>query len=111
MKDGNTGLFLLICAVALFSFLLRFLPLAVLRKPPRSARLVAFLEYLPYTILSAMVIPDIFSAVEGAPAAVPATGLIVCILVALRFRSLPAVAFSGVLATWIAKTLSEVFFV
>ena len=52
----------LIIAVAAASYALRVIPLALLRRPLRNPRLVAFIERLPYAILAAMVVPDVFSS-------------------------------------------------
>ena len=58
----HRDLLLLILAVGLASYLLRATPLALLRRPLKDPRLVAFIERLPYAILAAMVVPDVFSS-------------------------------------------------
>ena len=80
----------LVLGVALANYALRLLPLALLRKPLRSPRLVAFIERLPYAILAAMVVPDVFSS-TGDPASATA-GFAVALALALLGRSLPVVA-------------------
>ena len=52
-------LLVLILAVGLASYILRAVPLALLRRPLKNPRLVAFIERLPYAILAAMVVPDV----------------------------------------------------
>ena len=86
----NARLLGLILAVAAASWLLRALPLALLRRPLRDPRLVAFIERLPYAILAAMVVPDVFSS-TGEPVSA-AIGFGVALLLALLGRSLPLVA-------------------
>ena len=86
----NARLLGLILAVAAASWLLRALPLALLRRPLRDPRLVAFIERLPYAILAAMVVPDVFSS-TGDPASA-AAGFAVALALALLGRSLPVVA-------------------
>ena len=86
----HARLLALILSVAAASYALRALPLALLRRPLRNPRLVAFIERLPYAILAAMVVPDVFSS-TGEP--VSATvGFGVALLLALLGRSLPLVA-------------------
>ena len=80
----------LILAVAAASWLLRAAPMALLRRPLRDPRLVAFIERLPYAILAAMVVPDVFSS-TGDPASATA-GFAVALAHALLGRSLPVVA-------------------
>ena len=80
----------LVLGVALANYALRLLPLALLRRPLRSPRLVAFIERLPYAILAAMVVPDVFSS-TGDPASA-AAGFAVALALALLGRSLPVVA-------------------
>ena len=62
----HESLLLLILAVGLASYVLRAAPLALLRRPLRNPRLVAFIERLPYAILAAMVVPDVFSSTGDA---------------------------------------------
>lgn len=80
----------LILAVAAASWLLRAAPMALLRRPLRDPRLVAFIERLPYAILAAMVVPDVFSS-TGDPASAT-SGFAVALALALLGRSLPVVA-------------------
>ena len=63
---------------------------ALLRRPLRDPRLVAFIERLPSAILAAMVVPDVFSS-TGDPASATA-GFAVALALALLGRSLPVVA-------------------
>ncbi len=80
----------LILSVAAATYLLRALPLALLRRPLQNPRAVAFIGYLPYAILSAMIIPGIFSGAGTRPASL--AGAAVAFGLALAGRSLPAVA-------------------
>ena len=80
----------LVLAVALASYALRALPLALLRRPLRRPRLVAFIERLPYAILAAMVVPDVFSSAGGLPPSL--AGFAVAMALALAGKSLPVVA-------------------
>lgn len=96
-------LLLVILVVALASYLLRVLPLALLRKPVTRPHVVAFIEYLPYAILTAMVLPDIFSATGDATSS--AAGFAVALALALLDRPLPVVAALAAAAAWATRLL------
>ena len=93
----------LILAVALASYALRVLPLALLRRPLRNPRLVAFIERLPYAILAAMVVPGAFSSTGDTRTA--AAGFAVALLLSLLGRSLPLVAAAATAAAFVAQAL------
>ena len=80
----------LILVVAAASYALRVLPLALLRRPLRNPRLVAFIERLPYAILAAMIVPDVFSSTGDLASA--SAGFAVALALSLLGRSLPVVA-------------------
>ena len=89
-----------ILVVAAATYALRVVPLALLRRPLREPHLVAFIGYLPYTILAAMVLPGIFGATgDGRTSAI---GALVALTLALLGRSLPVVAFGAAAAAYIA---------
>ena len=80
----------LILAVGLASYILRAVPLALLRKPLKNPRLVAFIERLPYAILAAMVVPDVFSSTGDTTSS--SLCFVAALSLALFGRSLPVVA-------------------
>ena len=102
------SLFALIAATALATYLLRLVPLALLRRPLRNRHLVALLEYMPYALLSAMIFPDILYSTGGAgsfPAAPPLPSIVgAAVAFALAFcrLSLPLVAGVATLAAFLA---------
>jgi len=91
-------LFGLIAVTALVTYLLRVVPLVLLRRPLRNPYLVALLEYMPYALLSAMIFPDVFYATDPqaafpGPVPVPAlAGAVAAIALAFFRLSLPLVA-------------------
>ena len=98
----HRDLLLLILAVGLASYILRATPLVLLRRPLRNPRLVAFIERLPYAILAAMVVPDVFSS-TGAPFS-SALGFAAALFLALFGRSLPVVAAAAAIVAIVAKS-------
>ena len=97
----HATLLALILAVALVSYLLRATPLALLRRPLKNPRLVAFIERLPYAILAAMVVPDVFSSTGDTTSAT--LGFMAALCLALFGRSLPVVAASATAVAIIAR--------
>ena len=104
------GVTLEICAyilvMALITYLLRMLPLAFLRKKVTSPFLRSMLFYLPYAVLSAMVIPSVFSSTGNVITA--AVGLAVALILAFFRRSLLTVALGASAAAYLAGLLLQV---
>ena len=96
-------LLVLILAVGLASYILRAVPLALLRRPLKNPRLVAFIERLPYAILAAMVVPDVFSSTGDATSS--ALGFAAALSLALFGRSLPVVAAAAAIVALLARSL------
>ena len=104
------GITLKICAyilvMALVTYLLRMLPLAFFRKKVTSPFLRSMLFYLPYAVLSAMVIPSVFSSTGNVITA--AVGLAVALILAFFRRSLLTVALGASGAAYLAGVLLQV---
>ena len=102
----------LIAVTALVTYLLRVVPLVLLRRPLRNPYFVALLEYLPYALLSAMIFPDVFYATDPAaafpgPVSVPAlAGTVVAVVLALLRVSMPVVACAATIAAFLAFLLA-----
>lgn len=101
-------LFGLIAVTAAATYLLRVVPLVLLRRPLRNPYLVALLEYMPYALLSAMIFPDVFYATDPA-AAFPGTvpipalaGAATAMVLAFCRLSLPLVACAATCAAYLA---------
>lgn len=91
------GRFLLYLAVmAGVTYLIRMLPLALLKRPIRSRFIKSFLYYVPYAVLSAMTFPDIFAATGRWESA--AAGLATAVLLSIGEKSLTVVAVFSCLA-------------
>ena len=105
------GITLKICAyilvMALVTYLLRMLPLAFFRKKVTSPFLRSMLFYLPYAVLSAMVIPSVFSSTGNVITA--AVGLATALILAFFRRSLLTVALGASGAAYLAGVLIQAF--
>ena len=96
------NIYLYIVLSGLVSYLIRVLPLTLIRRPITSTFLKSFLYYVPYATLSVMTFPAIIRA-TGHPAAGLAA-LITGILLSLKGKSLPAVAAACCAAVFIVET-------
>lgn len=61
----NHNLILYILVMAAVTFLIRALPLTLIRKPIKSRFLRSFLFYVPYVTLAVMTFPDILHATDS----------------------------------------------
>ena len=78
--------YIYILAMAAVTFLIRVLPLTLIRKPIKNVTLRSFLHYVPYVTLAVMTFPAILSATQSTWSAVAA--LVVAALLAWWGKSL-----------------------
>ena len=101
------NIYIYILIMAAVSYLIRVLPLTLIRKPIQSRFLKSFLYYVPYVTLSVMTFPAILDATENPVAGLCA--LLVGIVAAFAGAGLlkVAIACCGVvfLAEWILPLL------
>lgn len=97
------NIYIYIAAMAVTTYLVRMLPLAVFRKPIKSRFLRSFLRYVPYACLAAMTFPailqDTASVVSGAAA------LVVAVVLAYFDQSLIVVALCSSAAVFIVERM------
>ena len=91
---------LYILVMAGVTYLIRMIPLVFFRRKIKSRFFRSLLYYLPYAVLSAMVIPSVFSSTGSVVTA--AVGLVVAILLAILERSLIVVALGASAAAYLA---------
>lgn len=97
-----------LAVMAGITYLIRMLPLTVYRREIKSRFARSFLYYVPYAVLTAMTLPDVFYA-TGYSAANPGAlltalcGFAVAMLMAWRGRSLLAVALGACVAVAAAQ--------
>lgn len=98
MPDGKFLLYLLVMAGV--TYLVRMIPMVLIKEKIKNKFILSFLHYIPYTVLSVMTVPACFYATDSPITA--AVGFIVAIIAAFFERSLIQVAILsclGVLAT------------
>lgn len=100
---------LLICLYILLmagvTYVIRMTPFVLFRKKLNSPFLESLFYYLPYAVLSAMVIPAVFSSTGNIITA--AAGLFVAVVLAFFGRSLVTVALGASLAAYLAGLCLE----
>ena len=91
---------LYILVMAGVTYLIRMTPFVLFRRRITSRFVRSLLYYLPYCVLSAMVIPSVFSSTGSILPAV--AGLFVAVVLAFFHRSLLTVALGASLAAYLA---------
>ena len=92
-----------ILVMAIVTYLIRMTPFVLFRKKITSRFIRSLLYYLPYCVLSAMVIPAVFASTGSFLTAL--CGLTVAIILAVCNRSLLTVAVGASAAAWISGVI------
>lgn len=95
--------YIYIFVMAGVTYLIRMLPLALIRREIKSVYIKSFLYYVPYVVLTVMTFPAILSATESHVSAL--AGLIVAAVVAWRGGGLFKVAAFSCLAVFLAELI------
>lgn len=98
--------FIYLAVMAGVTYLIRMLPLVLIKKKITNKFILSLLHYIPFAVLSAMTIPAVFFVAEHIIAA--AIGVAVALVLAFKTKSLVLVALGatfGVLITEIVITL------
>ena len=97
------NIYLYILVMAVTTYLIRALPLTLLKKPIRNRFLKSFLHYVPVACLTAMTFPAILYATENVVSG--AVGLVVALVLAFFKKSLIVVSLSSCAAVYIMEQL------
>ena len=95
--------FLYLAVMAGVTYLIRMIPLVLVKRKIRNRFILSFLYYVPYAVLSAMVFPAIFTATGSLTSA--AIGFAVAVVLSYLRRSLLTVAISASAAVFLAEWL------
>ena len=87
---NNYPLVLYLLAMAGVTYLIRMLPLVLIKEKIKNKFLLSFLLYIPYAVLTVMTIPAVFTSTAHIISAV--FGFAAALIVAWRGKSLPVVA-------------------
>ena len=92
-----------IAVMALTTYLIRMLPMAIFRKKITNVRIRSFLYYVPYAVLAAMTFPAIFSSTDTTLSAV--AGCVAAVLLAYLKKGLLTVAVGAAAVVFVAQML------
>lgn len=92
--------------MALVTYLIRAVPFAMFNRKIKSRFVRSFLEYVPFAVLSAMTIPDIFFATDMLLSSVVA--LLVAVALAYKEKSLLTVAVFSCVSVYVTEFLSSI---
>ena len=81
--------FLYLLVTAGVTYLIRMLPLVLMKKKITNRFILSFLHYIPYSVLAVMTVPAIFYATDRIPAIV---GFVIAAFLAYKGKSLLTVA-------------------
>ncbi len=105
MPDSTFFLYLLVAAGV--TYLIRMLPLVLVKQKITNRFILSFLYYIPYAVLSVMTIPAIFYATGSKLSAT--VGFAVAMLLAYKEKSLLKVAALSCGAVLLAELVMMVF--
>lgn len=94
-------IYLYVLVMAVTTYLIRALPLTLLKKPIENRFLKSFLHYVPTACLTAMTFPAILYATENMLSG--AIGLGVAVVLALKKKSLIVVAVASCAAVFLVE--------
>ena len=98
--------YLYILVMAVTTYLIRAIPLTLLKKPIRSRFLRSFLHYVPVACLTAMTFPAILTSTAAVISG--AAALIVAVILAYRGRSLLTVSLAASAAVMATEFLVKI---
>ena len=98
------NIYIYILVMALVTYLIRVLPLVLIRKEIKSRFIRSFLYYVPFATLAAMTFPAILSATDMLLSAV--IGFATALILAFTRRSLIVVAVGASLAVFLVETVA-----
>ncbi len=103
MKN-NVYAYILVMAVT--TYLIRVLPLTLIRKPIKNKFIRSFLYYVPYAVLGAMTVPAIFTSTNSVISAV--LGGLTAVFFAYREKSLLFVAVAASLVAFLVERVLDI---
>ena len=102
--SGNIYIYIL--AMALVTYLIRMVPLTLIRGKIKNRTLRSFLYYVPYVTLGAMTVPSVFYATRSTISA--AAGFITALVLAYKKKSLLTVAAGACIVVFLAELIPGV---
>ena len=98
---NNEKFIVYLAVMAGVTYLVRMIPMVLIKEKIKNKYILSFLHYIPYTVLAVMTIPACFYATDSPATAI--VGFIVAIIAAFFERSLIQVAVLSCLGVFIAE--------
>ncbi len=95
-----------ILIMALITYLIRMLPLVLIRTEIKNVYVKSFLHYVPYACLTAMTVPSVFYATDYMLSAV--ISFIVAGILGFKGKSLPVVSAAAVVTVLIVEGIMKI---
>ncbi len=103
----NSKFIVYLLAMAGVTYLVRMLPLVLIKEKITNRFVLSFLHYVPYTVLSAMTVPAIFFATGSVFTA--SVGFALAIIASLKNKSLVQVAVLACAGVLAAEGILKIF--
>ena len=97
------NIYIYIVTMALVTYLIRAIPLTVFTKKIKNKYVLSFLYYVPYTCLTVMTIPSIFSSTSSLVSAV--AGFLVAVILGYFKKGLVTVAVSATVTVFLVEMI------
>ena len=97
------NIYIYILVMAVVTYLIRMLPLTLIRGKIKSRFIRSFLYYVPYACLMAMTFPAVFFSTSSMLAAI--AGVIVAIILALKGKGLMTVALAASITVFLVSLI------
>ena len=102
-----------VAIMAVVTYIIRVLPLAIFKKKIQNRFIQSFLAYVPYAVLAAMTFPAIlFSTAEAVTVqsvVSAAAGLLVALVLAYKDKGLLTVAVGATAAAFLVEKITRIF--
>ena len=99
----NARILIYIIIMAVVTYLIRMLPLTLIKKKIKNGYILSFLYYMPYAVLGAMTFPAILFSTSSVVSA--AVGMAAAVILAYMKKSLITVAIASCLAVYVAEAI------
>ena len=99
------NIYLCVAVMAAVTYLIRALPLVLIRNKIKNRFFASFLYYVPFVTLSVMIFPDILASTSNTVSAV--TGFAVAVIFAFAGGSLPLVSLFSVASVFITELFTK----
>lgn len=99
----NTRILIYVAVMAVVTYLIRMLPLTLIKKKIKNRYILSFLYYMPYAVLGAMTFPAILFSTSYVVSAV--IGMAAAVVLAYMRKSLITVAAVSCIVVYVAEAI------